>query len=410
MTGREMTGREEKNLPAIVVGSGVTTLGVIRCLGRRGVPVRVAGMPDRLVRQSRWFSPAGPEGSWDPDGRLADNLAALEVEAGVLIPCTDSLALSAAELPEAVKRVFPSYQCSARSLRKLVDKGAFLAALVTAEVPHPRTYLVDGEEDLANVPSTSDSRPFFIKPRDSQSFFRLEGRKGLFVTSRTDLEAKVHEFRGRGHRLMVQEYVPGPASNHYFVDGFVDDGGRIVTHLVRRRLRMYPTDFGNSSFVVTVPKEEGAAAVSALGRLFREVSYRGVFSAEFKRDEDDGMFRILEVNARPWWYIEFAARAGMNVAYMVYEAAQGLSPSIPDDYEVGRKLIYPYYDFQACMVASTHFLTALWTFLNDAVGADDPVFAWDDPRPALNRWRRTVTRYLGSRLLPGRRASGERGE
>ena len=53
------------------------------------------------------------------------------------------------------------------------------------------------------------------------------------------------------------------------------------------------------------------------------VSYRGIFSAEFKCDDRDGFFKILEVNARPWWYVEAAACAGMDVCSMAYHDALG---------------------------------------------------------------------------------------
>ena len=84
-----------------------------------------------------------------------------------------------------------------------------------------------------------ETRPLFIKPRDSQSFFRKTGRKGVRARNRRELVDGVQRLTDAGHRLVVQEYVPGPASNHYFVDGFAVEGGEIAAHLVRRRLRWH---------------------------------------------------------------------------------------------------------------------------------------------------------------------------
>jgi predicted ATP-grasp superfamily ATP-dependent carboligase len=201
---------------------------------------------------------------------------------------------------------------------------------------------------------------------------------------------------------MLQEYVPGPPSNHYFLDGFAGEGGEILALLVRRRLRMYPTDFGNSTFMVSVPPDEAAEAAASLRHLLGSLGYRGMFSAEFKRDERDGTFRILEVNARPWWYVEFAARAGMDVVRLAYRAALGLPLDPPKRYQVGRTMIYPYYDHPACRALVPGRVAAARRFLADLVRADQAVFSWDDPVPALRDWTRHAQGFVARRLL-GRR-------
>lgn len=390
-------------VPALVLGTGITALGVLRILGRQGIPVAIVPPnADSAEKKSRWYRPAPMHSPWNRELDLAGNLRKVDMDRAVLMPCTDALTLSAAGLPADLQARFPSCLPPADALQKLVDKGAFVELLHSADVPHPRTYLIGDPESLGSVPQVREGRPLFIKPRDSQSFFESVGRKGIQARDRTELEAMVRKLTAAGHRLVIQEYIPGPASNHYFVDGFVAGSGQILSHLVRRRLRMYPPDFGNSSLVITVPKEEASEAVQALGRLFRILGYRGIFSAEFKRDADDGVLRILEVNARPWWYIEFTARAGLDVASMAYNTALGRTPVPPSDYQVGRKLVYPYYDLYACLEMYDTRLKALWRFTRDALGADDAVFAWDDPMPGLSHWLRIGGRAL-SRQLPGRR-------
>ena len=75
---------------------------------------------------------------------------------------------------------------------------------------------------------------------------------------------------------------------------------------------MHPPDFGNSSYMVSVPLQEAAGAVDTLRTIMGHTGFRGIFSAEFKRDADDGLFKLLEVNIRPWWYVEFNQRFGNN--------------------------------------------------------------------------------------------------
>jgi predicted ATP-grasp superfamily ATP-dependent carboligase len=354
-----------------------------------------------LVASSRWLPKDGRIPPVGPASGLADYLEALPLSRGVPIACTDDLALAVAELPAPLAARFPSYQPDAAVLRLLVDKGEFLRTLEALDVPHPRTHVVERPDDLDAV-SDEELNTAFIKPRDSQAFQRELGVKGLRPAAREDFRAVLTRLLDAGHGLMVQEYVPGPASNHYFVDGFTTEGGSIFTLLARRRLRMFPLDFGNSTFMVSVAPEEAEGAIASLERLLLALRYRGIFSAEFKRDERDGVFRIIEVNARPWWYVEFAARAGMDVVRLAYRAALGLPLDPPTGYEVGRTMMYPYYDLYACRALIPGRVAALRRFLRDVVGADQPVFAWDDPWPALRHWTREGPGIV-ARRLPGLR-------
>lgn len=328
---------------------------------------------------------------------LTDYLERLPLDRGVLIPCSDELAIQAAELPPPLAIRFRTYQPDAAALRLLVDKGAFLETLRAYDIPHPHTHVVEGLDDLNDL-SDAALETAFIKPRDSQRFQREYGVKGFRPRAREDFRTLLQRLLEEGHGLMIQQYVPGPASNHYFIDGFATEGGEIVTLFARRRLRMYPVDFGNSTFMVSVALQDVQPAVESLARLLRALSYRGIFSAEFKRDAHDGAFRIIEINARPWWYVEFAARAGVDVVRLAYRAALGLPLDPPSDYQVGRTFTYPYYDYFACRALIPGRGTALRRFLTDAIGAYQPVFAWDDPMPALRHLGRAVTASVARRL------------
>jgi hypothetical protein len=147
--------------------------------------------------------------------------------------------------------------------------------------------------------------------------------------------------------MMLQEYIPGPPTNHYFIDGFIDRGGVVRAIFARRRLRMSPPDFGNSTMQISVPVSDTGDASATLRTLLADIDYRGIFSAEFKRDPRDGAFNLIEVNARPWWYIEFAARCGVNVGEMAVRDALVEPVETISGYAVGRRCVFPYYDLDA---------------------------------------------------------------
>ncbi|MEX2375127.1 MAG: hypothetical protein WD942_06005, partial [Dehalococcoidia bacterium] len=209
---------------------------------------------------------------------------------------------------------------------------------------------------------------------------------------------RLRSILARGHQVIAQEYVPGPPSNHYFIDGFIDRTGRVRALLARQRLRMYPPLFGNSTCMKSVALAEAQAAADSVTRLLSAVHYRGMFSAEFKRDPRDGEFKILEVNARAWWYVDFAARCGVDVTSMAYRDALGDEVPEVHDYDVGRRLVYPYADYFACRdLRGTGELT-LWAWAKSWLGAAQPVFRLDDPWPATAATAKILVGKLRKRL------------
>lgn len=378
----------------VLFGAGVTVLGAIRSLARTGRRPWVVTDDPTAFGRSRWCRLAPPVG----ERPLADYLASLSSGPPVLIPCSDHWTSSIGNF------VAEGGACHASVARPevlaiLLDKGRFARHLQAADIPHPRTVVLNGT--AGDLPI--EYRPgLFIKPRDSQSFVRTFGVKALFPGSRVELEAQLEVLGREGCEVILQEYVPGPSSNHYFVDGFIDRTGSVRGLLARRRLRMYPPRFGNSSYMVSVPLSEARGAVDAVVELLTGLGYRGIFSAEFKKDERDGVFRILEVNARPWWFVEFAARCGLNVMDMAYRDALGEPVRDVHEYQVGRRLVHPYYDAQACwgLVRSGELPVGGW--LRSWIGADYPVFSWRDPLPALVGSARFL-RDFSIRRLRGRR-------
>lgn len=391
-------------MPALVLGSGITALGVIRALGQAGIPLLVASRASDGNRLSRWYrkAPGWDSGEAWPD--LESYLSSGILDGAVLIPCSDHSALEVTQLPPGISHRFPSYLPPPEALRTLTDKSRLYRLLDSEEVPFPQTWMDPSEEDLA-VLSRDRSQRIFLKPYDSQSFFHRYQVKGMWLQGPVETWPPTFKEVLDAGGVVAQEYVPGPPSNHYFIDGFALEGGRVVARLVRRRLRMFPTDFGNSSYMVTVPRDEAGEAVDTLDRLLRILDYRGIFSAEFKRDERDGVYRLLEVNARAWWFVGFAARCGVDVVGMNYRAALGQEVGGEEEYALGRRLSHPYYDIQACVGARGKPLSGALRFLSSLPGAMQPVFRVRDPGPALAQGATFVGSFLRRRvtkLLSGR--------
>jgi D-aspartate ligase len=368
-------------VPALVIGIGLNALGVMRSLGRAGIPLWNANPQRDYVRSSRWYRPAPL--TLEDGQPLADYLERLPVERAVLFAASDDRVLEASLLPPHLRDRFPTSLASAETIHALLDKLSLARLLQERGLPHPRTFA-----NLHDAPDEAFANAF-LKPRDSLAFNRRYGVKGVRVASREDALSRTFE-----GDLVLQEYIPGGAGCHYFLDGFVDRHSRTAAMFARRRVRMYPPDFGNSSSMISIPLAEMSGAVQTLDRLLHGLRYRGIFSAEFKLDPRDGLFKLLEVNCRPWWFNGFAADCGVDTTLLAYDDALGRPVEPITSYREGVRMAYSFNDLRAVIRTRT----SPWQALKFWLGARDALFARDDPRPFFRYAREQAGRLLRGAL------------
>lgn len=398
-----MGKRDDQRVPAIVLGRGPTALGILRCLTMAGIPAYVACPATDHVTHSRWYRPTPGPNPWD--GSLGQGafelLRAMPLQKAVLIAGADDAALWLADLPntELASRYLVS--TSSRETQEILqDKSRFSGFLESERIPHPRTFRIETDADVEAIPFDELDR-VFIKPVNSQKFSDVIGVKGIWVTRKDELHAAWRRLHDQGFRLMAQEYVPGAASDHYFVDGFRDGSGAMTALFARQRVRISPPDFGNSSYCRSIALERLQTPVDDVKRLLATLDYRGIFSAEFKRDRRDGVFRILEVNTRAWTYVEFAARCGVNVCEMAYQDALGLPVHRAAlDYKLDAGCVDFYRDFNTVRAQSAQARGPLPAILLQWARAHFHSFRWDDPKPGLH-FAMQVLKRQGRGRVPG---------
>ncbi len=355
----------------------------------------VAGSSTMHVARSRWYrlAPGGALVEPSDGAGVATFLRQLPFPEAVLVPASDEWALALASLPASVAASYPATVATEKVLRKLIDKECFAAAAEEFDVPAPRTIRVTGVETLDGL-APADLPKFFLKPRNSQLFARRFGVKGVHLTERRDADELIGKVAREHLEVVLQEFIPGPPTSHVFLDGYVDRGGVMRACLARRRLRMHPADFGNSTLSVTIPLGEVTSAVESLRRLFAGIGFVGLFDAEFKYDARDGRFKIFEVNPRPWWQLELAGASGLDVCLMAYRDALGLPlPSAPE-YRVGRTWVHPMPDLRAWWAGRGSGGTAGGFPLRSWLGGANAVFSWDDPMPGIEQLARSARKAV----------------
>jgi predicted ATP-grasp superfamily ATP-dependent carboligase len=317
-----------------------------------------------------------------------------------LCPCCDDWNRVVAEFAERSSGAFISMVPTRAALETLQNKANLAILLRTLSVPMPNTRMIDSSADISELPPSDDTF-YFLKPRNSQSFRARFGTKGVRVRTVREARRRLDEIVAANMSVVLQEYIPGSCAEHFFIDGYTDHSGNIKALFARRRRRIYPPDFGNSTFMRSVPLSDVAGAVDSVRRVLAAVNYRGIFSVEFKRDPRDAAFKLLEVNARPWWFVDFAVRCGVDVCRMAYDDAQGCEVPALETYSVGATCIFPYQDFLAMQPLVAARQASWWRWLVEVTRALQPVACTDDPMPAIVGTARLLSRALRNRLTHG---------
>jgi D-aspartate ligase len=308
---------------AIVIGEHCRGLGLVRSLGRRGIPVwTLEPGGERLASTSRYSRRSFP---W-PNGEEAEQLdylyalAARHQLAGwALFPTNDeTTALFARhhdELATRFRMTVPAWDV----LAKAYDKRLTYQLALDSGLDIPRTFYARSVDELTGF---SCQFPVVLKPAFKRDVNRFTHDKAWRVDDRESLLARYGEACALvgADVVMIQELVPGGGDTQ-FSHGALCVDGRTLASVTARRTRQYPVEFGHSSsFVETVSEP---AVEEAATRLLREMRYTGLAEVEFKYDRRDGRYKLLDVNPRVWTWHALCGAAGVDFPYLLWRSIHG---------------------------------------------------------------------------------------
>lgn len=383
--------------PIIVIGNATTAMSCIRLVAKAGYSVFGACRPLSWPTKTRHFRSCprirGLEWRGELDERGENYLRQLPFDQCILLPAADDAAIWVAELPAELRARILVSSPSPKTIRQLQDKEKFADLMTRLNVSAPVSFAIRTKEDFdiafgENIPA------LFLKPIDSQAFVSRYNKKAIWVDNEDEARSRWHTLSADGFDVIAQEYVPGGPGNHYFIDGFRARDGAVSAITARRRVRIYPRDFGNSSYCESICFSAVSPAWDALKKVLDYVNYRGIFSAEFKKDANSDEYKILEINTRPWVYIEFAERCGLNFCEMYIKDALGQDIKASTHYDVGRGCVSLYDDLIAIIEMPREerprLLATLWKWSRSF----KLLFSIRDPWPAAVFIGRTLRRKV----------------
>jgi D-aspartate ligase len=307
----------------IVIGGDYQGLGIVRSLGRRGIPVCVIDDETSIARASRFSGHAIHAPSLRDEPSTLDVLDAVRrshgLEGWVLFPTREETVAALARNRSSIARSFRVPTPGWDTIRHAWDKRLTYRLARQLGIAMPRTWFPREESELRHL----DMRePVIVKPAIKEHFFYQTRAKAWRADTKDDLRRlfqKAASIVGQGE-IIVQELIPGNGRQQYSYCALFKDGESVASMTVQRQ-RQHPSDFGRAStFVETI----GLASLEEPSvRFLQAIGYYGLAELEYKLDPRDGEYKLLDVNARTWGYHSLGHAAGVDFPYLLFRDQLG---------------------------------------------------------------------------------------
>jgi hypothetical protein len=354
-------------------------LGVVRALGARGHVADVAApwtpwsTPATL---SRWCARGLTAPLASDRRRYADFVSSL-LDGGAYdigFACTDSvieiISHMRADLPARPDFLLPPQESLEIALGKLSSQR-FAAEL---GLPTPRTTAIHAPHEISSV-ARDLGFPLVIKGD--------KGSGGSHVRYSANMEELRQAYRATAARARVgqpiaQEFIPGDV----YLTHVLYDHGEPVAICSHMKERHFPASGGITARGITVHHPElDRQAI----RIFSALRWHGPAKADFKCDQRDGRFKLMELDPRISASIDIPAAAGVDMIEMCCRMVCGERVEPRLEYATGIRVRYVCRDM-LCLAAQPSLLPR---FILDAL---DPRirsnFNWHDLRGSLGlMWR-----------------------
>jgi len=385
---------ENFSIPAVVLdGSPRGNLGIVRTLGRLGVPMYVV--------ESRRGSPASQsrfcKGTFEFDFATAKaeqsvaflmNLGRCIGERSFLFPTCDENAILAAANFEMLNEWFIYPRQAPLLASALVNKKEMHLLAKRHRIPTAEASFPQSIDDVMGFCETANF-PLMAKGIDGARLKRRLGAGVIIAENRSDLVDlyKRLDESERGN-VMLQEYIPGDDDSVWMFNGYFDSDSNCRFGITGRKIRQYPPYTGQTSLGICLRND---FVYSTTVRWMKELGYKGILDIGYRYDARDGQYKVLDVNPRIGATFRlFVDHNGMDVARALYFDFTG-QPIPSAVAREGRRWVVEDADIGSCLRYRKDRKLTVAQWLKSLAGIEEAAyFAMDDLRPFWKMCTRSV--------------------
>lgn len=389
--------KQKPAVPVLVLSGHTIALGVVRSLGRQGVPVHLVSYDrkdmapcSKYVRSCRIL----PHPEKQPEEFVAGLLdIGKKTGRAVVFPADDPTLVTLSKYRAELEATFIVPTPDWTITQKVINKDITYALAEQAGVPVPKTLRLQNSDPLPREQLQAFSFPCLIKPVQSHLHYEVFKRKMTVVNDPGQLEAEFLRCRQHGIDVTVQEIIAGPDCcglnfNSLFYEG------RICQGFAAYKVRM--TDEGYGIPAAVRSRQMIPDLWQQSEALLKAVGYEGYSCIEYKYDSRDQRYKLMEINGRYNRSSMLSVKAGINFPWLEYQHLVNGRSVTHQDYRPHVYYIDEFKDFQVNFKKVLAGRLSPAAFFKPYVSKHVfAVFSMRDPKPFLKRAMDGVNLFAG---------------
>ncbi|HMF68852.1 MAG TPA: hypothetical protein VK602_14735 [Phyllobacterium sp.] len=190
--------------------------------------------------------------------------------------------------------------------------------------------------------------------------------------------------------MIFQEYIPG---EDWIFHGYRNAETDCFAGFTGKKLRSYPPFAGPTTLGVSILNEPLSRQTEA---MLRVIGYSGVMDIDYRRDERDGRYKLLDFNPRVGANFRmFENREGIDVVRALHLDLTGRGFQRSPMME-GRTFMVELHDLFASLAYLRRGGLTIQTWRKSLTGRRELAWwSWDDPLPFLAMGTRLLLRVAG---------------
>jgi len=305
------------------------TLAAIRSLGLHGLKVDTGSSSPRAVgvfskHTNQTFLYPNPKSSPQQFIQFISKICTKhKYDAVIPIGYNSTVTISKLkkQIPTETKIPLTDYE----QLKVAAHKDLTIALAKKLGIPVPNTYSLK-QSDISQAATLK--YPLVVKGT-------TESGKVCYVTNPKQLAEKFRQFqRMEGTSPIVQQYIRG--KGYGFFTLFNQGEPRAI--FMHRRIREYPTTGGPSTVAESIYQPK----LKEFGlKILKALKWHGVAMVEFRQDNKDNKFKLLEINPKFWGSLDLAIASGVDFPYLLYKVAVDGDVKPVFNYRRGIRFMWP---------------------------------------------------------------------
>ncbi len=384
----------------------------MRSLGRLGVPIY--GVDAERLTPAFFSKYCRGKFVWDIDRAPAnssldflDELGSRIGQRSILIPTSDPGTMFVADQTDrlADKFIFPDR--SASLVRSLCSKREMYHLARQFNVLTPETAFPRSRADVVEYLDAA-RLPILVKPIYSRS--SSGGAKSWRMFLAHSAQVLLDRYDAiedlSAPNVMLQEYIPGGDKMTWVFNGYFNRDGDCLLGFTGRKLRNYPSYFGQASLGIC---EHNDVVYKIVTTFMKEIGYSGVLDIGFRYDTRDGNYKLHDVNPRLGaMFRVFVGNTGMDVSRALYQDMTH-QPVNSDKALDGRKWMVEDVDWISALRYWRDGNLSIKEWLRSISGINEKAFfSKDDPWPLAGVFmldgKRALQAVLNALRFPSRAA------